>query len=77
MLQKFKKINNKVLFYRVLGTKTGRDPGTIQNHWFSQKFCTVPVHHQENAEKTIDTFIEYENELSKITESLKLKYFGK
>jgi len=77
MLAKFKKIKDKTYFYRVLGTKTGREPNSIQNHWFKQMFCSVPVPHQKTAEETIDIFIEYEKELHETTERLHIKYFGK
>lgn len=77
MLNKFKKIKDRSYFYRVLADETGKDPHSIQNNWFKKLFCSVPKDCTPIAEKTIDTFIEYENELSKRTESIKIKYFGK
>lgn len=77
MLNKFKKIKDRHYFYRVMASATGKEPHSIQNNWFKKLFCGVPKDCIPVAEKTIDTFIEYENELSQITESLKLKYFGK
>jgi len=77
MLAKFKKIKDRPRFYRDLATVTGKDPQSIQNNWFKKLFCGVPKDCIDIAEKTIDTFIEYEKELNETTEKLHIKYFGK
>jgi len=75
MLDKFKKIKDRKLFCNVLSKLTGCNPQSIQNNWF-RLFSAVPKPYIEVTENTIDKMIDYEKELSMLTEKLKQKHFG-
>lgn len=77
MLAKFKRIKDRPYFYEVLSKVTGKERSNIEKNWFKKLFVDVPKLYVGMAEDTIEKTILYQNELSKITQDLRIKYFGK
>lgn len=80
MKEKFKKVKDRHIFYRLLAEITGCDVQNVSTNWFARSYLAVPKHHLELSEKFLDDFLETEKktEANKTKEFNQLheKYFG-
>ena len=70
MEDKLKQIESKKELFTEIAVTTGREFGTIKNHWFNP--CNVPEKFLEVVNKIIDKRLDYQ----KASKTLHEKYFG-
>jgi hypothetical protein len=73
MLKKFKRIQDRQKLYFWLGKATGKNPKSIESHWFTKLFCNVPKQDLQIAEEVLDAMIEHEKDINQS----ELKRFAK
>lgn len=77
MKEKFKKVKDKHLFYRLLAEITGCSVQNITMNWFVRSYLGVPKDKTEVTETFLDKYLQFEQEKTQIINSLHEKYFGK
>lgn len=77
MKEKFKKVKDRHLFYRLLAEITGCSVQNITMNWFVRSYLGVPKNQTGVTEIFLDKYLQFEQEKTIINQQLHEKYFGK